>query len=264
MNPNVIQNSFKKAVAGSVRLQPEGVDRYLVFTPFHFDDGDHFVIILKRTNGGGWVLTDEGHTYMHMSYRMDVSSLAHGTRNALIESALEKHDAHENGGQILARIDDFENAGNVFYNYIQCLVKITDVAYLNRKRVASMFMEDFRQFISKTLPPQRMQFDYFDESHDPKGQYRVDCRINGMPRPVHVYAIKNDSKCRDTTISILNFQKWKVPCFSLGIFEDQAQINRKVLARFTDVCDRQFSSLAENQKGIATYLQEQVEVDSGR
>ena len=258
MKLNAVQDSFKEAVSGSVRLQPDGVDRYHVFTPFHFDDGDHFVIVLKKANGSGWTLTDEGHTYMHMSYRMDVSSLAHGTRNALIESALEKYGAEESGGQIISRIDDFENAGNIFYNYIQCLVKITDVAYLNRRRVASMFMEDFRQFIGETLPSKRMQFDYFDESRDPKGQYRVDCRINGMRRPVHVYAINNDNKCRDTTISILNFQKWDVPFRALGIFEEQEKINRKVLAHFTNVCDRQYASLAENRKGIAEYLREQA------
>ena len=262
MNLNAVQDSFKKTVTGSVRLHPEGVDRYQVFTPFHFDDGDHFVIVLKKANGGGWALTDEGHTYMHMSYHTKISSLAHGTRNTLIESALEKYGAEENGGQILARIDDFENAGNIFYNYIQCLVKITDVTYLTRERVASMFLEDFRQFIGENLPEKRVKYDYHDESHDPKGKYRVDCRINSMPRPVHVYAINNDNKCRDTTISILNFQKWDVPFRALGIFEDQEKINRKVLARFTDVCDRQFSSLAENREKIADHLHEQI--NSGR
>ena len=44
------------------------MDRYQVFTPFLFDDGDHLVIVLKRNNSH-WVLSDEGHTYMHLTYR---------------------------------------------------------------------------------------------------------------------------------------------------------------------------------------------------
>ena len=79
-----------------------------------------------------------------------------------------------------------------------------------------------------------------------------------MARPLHVYAIGNDDKCRDTTIGILQFQRWNHPFLTLGIFEDQEQINRKVLSRFTDVCDRQFSSLAQNQERIKDFLTEQM------
>jgi len=262
MNIDAIQDSFKDAIAGSVRLRPEGANRYQVFTPCHFDDGDHFVIALEKANGGGWALTDDGHTYMHMSYHTKISSLESGTRNVLIESALKKHGVEESGGQILAHIDNLDNAGNVFYNYIQCLIKITDVAYLNRERVASMFMEDFQRFIGKALPRERVKLNYHDESHDPAGKYKVDCRVNGMSRPEHVYAINNDDKCRDTTISILTFKSWEVPCRTLGVFENQKKMNRKVVSRLKDVCDYTFPKWEENREKIAEYLQERM--DNGR
>ncbi len=257
MNVNAIQDSFKTTVDKSVRLFPEGVNRYQIFTPFHFDDGDHFVITLQKEDSGNWIITDEGHTYMHMSYQMDLSSLEHGRRNSIIETALGKYGIEEREGQIFARIDRVENAGNIFYNFIQCLVSITNVSYWSQERVASTFMEDFKKILTDTIGPQRIEFDYRDKSHDPDGKYLVDCRVNGMPRPVHVYAIKNDDKCRDTTINILQFQSWEIPFHALGIFEDQEQINRKVLSRFTDVCDRQFSSLVTNRKNIEGYFQKQ-------
>ena len=43
---------------------------------------------------------------------------------------------------------------------------------------------------------------------------------------------------------------------SLAVFEDQEAINRKVLARFSDVCEKQFSSIGTNRERIAKYLQE--------
>ena len=256
MNTDAIEQSFKKSVTESVRLFPEGVGRYRVFTPFHFDDGDHFVIVLRKEETGRWVLTDEGNTYMHMSYAMDVSTLKSGTRNKIIEDALEKYRIQERKGRIVAELENSTNPGNVFYNFVQCLISINNVSYLSRERVVSTFMEDFRNFMSETIDAERIIFDYFDKKNDPSGKYHVDCRINGTPRPLHVYGIFNDSKCQDATIFISQFQRknWDSNFTSLGIFEDQEKINRRVLARFTDFCDRQFSSLATNQDKIVDFL----------
>ena len=261
MNLNAIQDSFQLTVSKSVQISPEGIDRYQIFTPFHFDDGDHFVIILKKNAQGNWIITDEGHTYMHMSYNMNLSSLNRGKHNQIIESALEKHNIQEQEGKIFADVKSLANAGNVFYSFVQCLINITDVSYLSRERTdSSAFIKDFKAFISKTIDdPARFEFEYIDRRRDPDGKYPVDCRVNGMSCPLFLYAINNDDKCRDTTISILQFQRWEQPFLTLGIFEDQEQIIRKVLARFTDVCDRQFSSLATNKERIRNFLAEQIQ-----
>ena len=259
MNIKAIQDTFAATVAKSIELHPEGVDRYQVFTPFHFDDGDHFVIALRKNGSDQWIISDEGHTYMHMSYDTNLATLKQGERNKIIENTLDKYRIEERDGHIFARIDDVANAGNIFYNFIQCLISITDISYLKRERVISTFMEDFKEFMREAIDPKRIQFDYRDEAHDVDGKYLVDCRINGMSHPLHIYAMGNDNKCRDTIISVLQCQSWNIPFSALGIFEDQEQINRKVLSRFTDVCDRQFSSLAGNQETIRNYLQSQID-----
>ena len=62
-----IEKDFQSKVSEKVCLAAEGLDRYRVLTPFRFDDGDHLAIVLKR-DGDEWILSDEAHTYMHLTY----------------------------------------------------------------------------------------------------------------------------------------------------------------------------------------------------
>ncbi len=252
-----IEHDFKKKVSEKLFLSSEGIDRYVVFTPFMFDDGDHLSIVLKRRNGG-WVISDEGHTYMHLTYDLEEKDLQKGTRQKIIANALSMFSVEDREGELVIPIQH-ERYGDALYNFVQALLKITDVTYLSRERVRSTFIEDFRSFMEEAVPENRREFDWHDRQHDPEGKYLIDCRINSMPRPLFVQALPNDDKTRDATINLLQFEKWGASFRSLAVFEDQEQINRKVLARFSDVCEKQFSSLAANRDRIKRFLEESMQ-----
>jgi hypothetical protein len=249
-----IEKDFKSKVCDSLRIEREGLDRYRVFTPFLLEDGDHLAIVLRR-QADQWFLTDEGHTFMHLTYDLDEKDLQRGTRQKIITNALSTFQVSDREGELVLGIPD-GRYGDALYSFIQALMKISDVTYLNRERVLSTFMEDFREFIERKVPASRREFDWRDPEHDPDGKYVVDCRISGMPRPLFLYAMPNDDKVRDATIGLLQFERWGLRFRSAGIFEDQEQINRKVLARFSDVCEKQFSSLATNKDRIGRYVEE--------
>ena len=256
MTIETIEQDFRRKVCAQIRLEPEGIERYRVFTPFRFDDGDHLAIVLKR-EAGWWILSDEGHTYMHLTYDLDEKILYRGTRQQIIANALSAFTVDDREGELILTVRD-ERYGDTLFDFVQALLKITDVTYLSRERVKSMFMEDFRAFMEEHVPETRRQFDWHDPQHDPEGKYAVDCRINGVAHPVFVYALPNDDKTRDATITLLQFERWEIPFRSVSIFENQEEINRKVLARFSDVCDKQYSSLTANEDRIARYLQEAI------
>jgi hypothetical protein len=247
-----IERNFREKVCEKIDLVPEGIDRYRIFTPFLFEDGDHLAITLKKEMSR-WILTDEGHTFMHLTYDIDERDLQRGTRQKVISNALSMFQVEDRDGELVIQIKD-DRYGDTLYSFVQALLKITDVSYLTRERVRSTFLEDFRSLISETVPENRRIFDWHDPDRDPQGIYTVDCRVNNIPRPLYVHALPNDDRTRDATITLLQFEKWGTRFRSLAIFEEQEAINRKVLARFTDVCEKQFSSLTANKDRITNYL----------
>jgi hypothetical protein len=252
MNVKTITDDFKKRVCEQIDLQAEGEARFLVVTPFRFDDGDHFGIVLKRENDN-WILSDEASTLMHLSYQLDEQDIDAGNRGEIIEGSLAGYSVQNRNGEFVMPVSE-GRFGDALFNFVQALTKVTDVSYLSRERVRSTFLEDFKTFLKSRVPEESLVFDWTDERHDPAKKYPADARINHMTRPLLVFALPNDEKVNVATISLLMFEKWEVPFQSMAIFEDQESIARKTLARFTDVCEKTYSNLEGNKERISEYL----------
>ncbi len=205
MSVKTIEKDFIDKVSAEIQLLADGKDRFLVLTPFHFNDGDQLVIVLKKM-GDKWVLSDEAHTFMHLTYYMDEKALLSETRQKLILKTRSMFEVKDYDGELIIEIRNGDY-GQALFDFVQALLRIIDVTYLSRENVKSTFKDDFRAFLSQKVESNRMTFDWQHPLHDPKGLYKVDCRINGMPKPLFVFALNSDNKTQAAALALHQFKR---------------------------------------------------------
>ena len=128
-----IERNIQDLIGSEVTLLPYGINSYRVITPFLFDDGDNLSIVLKNQNEK-WLLTDEGHTLMHLSYDIDDRELRKGTRAKIINNVLKRFGVEDQNGSFVLQIES-DGFGPYILDYIQALLHVTDISFLNRKLV---------------------------------------------------------------------------------------------------------------------------------
>ena len=257
MDMQTIEHDFKQKVCAAITLFPEGLARYRVFTPFMFEDGDHLAIVLKQELNK-WILSDEGHTFMRLTYDMEERAFRNGNRQKIISNALSVFDVQDRDGELITIVPDGKY-GDALYSYVQAILKISDVSFLSREQVRSTFHDDLRDFLISIVPEERLIPEWFDHRRDPQKHYVADYCIQAQEKLLFLFALPSDQKVSDATINLLQYEKWGLQFQSIGIFEDQEQINRKTLAKFTDVSDKQFSSLDGVRERFGPYIREALE-----
>ena len=121
-----IERDFHEKILAKIKLSAEGMDRFRVFTPFQFDDGDHLSIVLKKESSR-WVFSDEAHTCMRLTYDAEESDLHRGTRQKIISNALSTFRIGDRDGELVLAVPD-DRYGDALYSFVQTLLKMADVS----------------------------------------------------------------------------------------------------------------------------------------
>lgn len=126
MTFETIERDFQEKVSSKIHLKSEGADRYRVFTPFVFEDGDHLAIVLKHEKDA-WSLSDEGHTYMHLAYDPDEKVDHRSNRHETIRNALSVFQVEDRSGELIRTVRD-NQFGDALFSYIQALMRIAELS----------------------------------------------------------------------------------------------------------------------------------------
>lgn len=117
-----IEREFHEQVIEKIRLAAEGPNRFRVFTPFVFDDGDHLAVVLRKEDAK-WALSDEGHTYMHPARDTDGPDPHDETRRRLISNALAVSGIEDRDGELTLEVRDSRWA-DALYSFVQGLIRV--------------------------------------------------------------------------------------------------------------------------------------------
>ncbi|MBE0481692.1 MAG: DUF1828 domain-containing protein, partial [Dehalococcoidia bacterium] len=121
-----IISEFKQKTCSEIGVMAQGLSRFLITHPFTFEDGDHFVVVLRKV-GDAWEFTDQGHTLMHLSYEdLDLTLTGY---SEIISNNVEAFGLQNKQGEFVLTVPG-ERFGDAFFSFIQALVKISDVKYL--------------------------------------------------------------------------------------------------------------------------------------
>lgn len=121
MSTETIEQELQKKVSPKIGLLAEGADRFRVLTPFVLDDGDHLAIVLKK-EGTRWVLSDEAHTYMHLSDDIEEKDLQRGIREKVISNALSAFGIEDREGELVLEVPE-GRYGDTLCSFVQGLLE---------------------------------------------------------------------------------------------------------------------------------------------
>ncbi len=121
-------DEIRDAMSSVFGFEETGDGEYLVHTDLLFDDGYEYHIVLKILNDR-YVLTDEGHTMMWLSFEDDDLDIG---RIKLLERIIEQNGLSLYDGEIFVIAKSPSMICSTLMSMLQTITKVSDLRYLDQ------------------------------------------------------------------------------------------------------------------------------------
>lgn len=250
-----LERRIADVLCQEIRVEQRGLDRYQISSPFSFADGDTLPVVAQKSEDGTWEISDEGRTFLYLSY-YDVD-MENETRQEVLSNILKSHFMMntDDGVLVMPNISesDFPHA---IYTFIQSILKVSDFDLWKREIARTLFMDEFRSFISNEVvvrirdiikpiaPDTPIVFNYYDKEKDPQKIYPVDCSmLSWDDRRVNIFGVHNDMKAKNSVITMMHYERLSAKITNYVLFESEESLGKKTLIQVNDVADKTFSTL---------------------
>lgn len=255
MDIKILQKFISEGFHKNVSLKEKRPKLYQVFMPFYYPDGDMLEIFLKEgKDKKSVVICDMGLTLMRLSYSFNLESK---NKRKVFNEILNNYQVEESNGdlQIIAPVQE---VFSYLMQFAQTVIKVSDLEFLKREVIRSLFYEYFDKFIIIDLSEFKPIKDYYP-NFDTEKQYSTPYAMP-IPKkePICIYPIASDDKCNEVTIISQHYELHDFKPETVAVFENQESIGRKPLARLSNVIGKQFSSFQGNEDKIKKYIQDKI------
>ena len=223
---------IRKSVCSEYDFEEIGIGEYLVHTDMYYDDGDELHIVLKRTNEG-YILADEGHTMMWLSY--DEYNFT-DYRMKLLNGIIGQTGVSLENERMSVFVDHPSKIGPALSSLIQTMISVSNLRYLSRSNVASTFLEDIRSAFKDSELGGKCEYERKIPTSS-GNSIEPDIYI-GLDRPVLVFGAYNSERAKEVFINLLLAKELDQGYRTVVVIDNDAGISQKDQERLVNTANR--------------------------
>ena len=273
MSLSEVTRDLQSQISQSLRIETDHRGQHYIATPFVFGDGDQPVIALSP-EGDGWALSDRGNSLFRLGHQLTDAEYDDPALRRRMDSALVMAGIRQRDDELVKEIPPGQYAAALF-NFVHALLKIDELGdypalanppVVAPKRIRSgglsrerlHIKDEVHELVAECVPQDRFIPDWHDPGWDRDGEYSVDFKINGMPRPLFLHTPGGHVLTRDATIAIYRFREQRVDGKHVAIFHGDIRIPAKAKSKLKAVCDDAFDNLERQRPEIKEFLRQET------
>jgi hypothetical protein len=238
---------LRKAICPNIEVEARGIDRYMIHTAYRYSDDDELHILFKNTDDG-WVLTDEGHTVMWLSYE-DVA-LTDARKENLLKTIRSNHAEYADG-EILVRCT-LDNMGPALYSMIQALLQASMLLCMRKESIRNSFLDDMKQGFKAALGDNVRYC--LDEAIDTAEKtYHADIFVDVNP-PIYVFGVSNTERCLNAIIFMMHMREENRNIRSVIVVDEEAKVSEDNINMAVTKSDKSFIGIKGMNDELSWYL----------
>ena len=247
MDISNIRDALSRQPASGLDFYERSPGSFQLIIPILHEDGDMVDIYLTDSpRGEDYVrVCDFGMALMRLSYTYDVNT---ATRQRIFEGILHNNGVQNDDGNLY-----LDTPVRMLYESILqfagCVQKVCNMRYWGREQVRSAFYDDLEKYVASELArfePVANQFPLLDYP------VSVDWQLTCNQRQFYLFGVRGNDKAKNVAITLLEFQKERLPFISLIVHEDIDDLGKREITYLTRNADHQYPVLADfEQKATA-------------
>lgn len=251
INVERLSNSFNNRISFSA-VAPNVLK---IIAPFFHEDGDMYdMFITLSESDHSLMICDFGATLMRLSYKTDVDT--DNKVKIFSRIVLNNGVSDENGNLVMQTTYD-----TFFCDLMQYQVaisKVCNLEILKRETIATMFMEEFSQFINGTLGKTYKQIRPAYHPTNESG-FEVDYAILDNPeKPIYILGIRDSLSASRATSLCLRVLSLKKKHTSIAVHESSSSIASRDRDALTNAVDKQYTSLEDFRAQGELFIARQI------